>query len=698
MDMDSSQSLSNEIKQYLSILWRWAWLLVLLAANGGGLTYYYSSQQPKIYKATATVLIDNPQATSDLYYSVYFTDRLTQTYSQMIVQQPTLEGVIEELGLDLSVNQLQQTLVVEPIPDTQLLKISIEDTDPNRAATIVNSIGTIFAQTNAEMQASRYSETKNSLEAQMLSMDNQIQQTSQALELLEPEDQTNPQKDILQVQLETYQGIYQEILTRIVEAESETTIQATDAAITSTATIEGRMAFVENKISEISSKIDAMGYFPRGPEYEVLNTQLTAYKQLYQQLVGDFLSSEEGLPTGINTGDGESVESLSKQLEVTAQRILALTEEINATGGGSDGNIERDRLESNLALYRQTYAGLVQSYEEVRLAEIQNTTRVDLVQPASPPSIPIRPNVMQNALLGALVGLIVGVGVAFLLELVDDSIKGPYDIVHRMKLPILGYIPRMDEKADYPITALEPRSPLAESFRSLRTNIQYASIDRPIYSLMITSPTPQDGKSTIAANLGVVLAQGKHRVKLIDVDLRKPHQHRIFNLTNRNGLTDALIQNNYNVNGQFKPTRVENLSIMTTGDLPPNPAELVGSDRMIEFIRSLQNLSDLVLIDTPPVMAVTDPVVLSTKVDGVIIVVRPGLTKLNAAIHTADQLRQVGANILGVVLNDSENKGARYSQYYKGYYYQYGKYYDYIPDSKKKGLDVLRNKIKGKED
>jgi non-specific protein-tyrosine kinase len=206
---------------------------------------------------------------------------------------------------------------------------------------------------------------------------------------------------------------------------------------------------------------------------------------------------------------------------------------------------------------------------------------------------------------------------------------------------------------------------------------------------MITSPTPKDGKSTISANLGVVLAQGKHKVSLIDADLRRPNQHKIFALTNRHGLTDALIQNGSSVNGQFKATRIDNLTVLTTGDLPPNPAELVGSDRMLEFIRGLQSHADLVLMDTPPVMAVTDPVVLSTKVDGVILVVRPGLTKLNAAIHAAEQLRQVGANLLGVVFNDVENKGARYSQYYKGYYYQYGKYYDYTPDEKKGKLNLL---------
>jgi len=687
MDKDSSQSFSIEIMQYLNLLWRWSWLLAVLAILGGGLTYYYSNQQPKVYRTSATVLIDNPQVSSDLYYSVYFSDRMTQTYSQMIVQQPTLDGVIDELGLDISVSRLQGMLNVEAVPDTSLLKISIEDTDPDRAAAILNSIGSVFAQTNSELQASRYRETKNSLQAQMLSMDQQIQETSQALNLLKSDDQTDPQQDILLVQLDTYRGIYQELLKEIVDAQSQTALDETGTITIGGPSIEEQMYQVETKITEISADIEALGWNPKGSEYEILNTKLTAYKTLYAKFVEEMVSNEEGpIETGDDGGANSNspVDILSVQLEVTAKRILELTEELNGKGSSVDGSIDRDRLESNLALYRQTYAGLLQSYEGVRLAEIQNTTSIDLVQPATPPTSPFRPNIMQDTMLGTLVGLMIGVGIAFLIDLMDDTVKGLGDIAQRLGVPVLGYVSRMDDSQGYPITATEPRSPLAEAFRSLRTNIQYASIDRPIYSLMITSPTPKDGKSTIAANLGIVMAQGDYRVTLIDADMRRPFQHKIFNLPNRNGLTDALIRPDIDIKDNLKETTVDNFSILTSGDLPPNPSELIGSDKMLDLIKSFHVNSDLVIIDTPPVMAVTDPVVLSTRVDGVIIIVRPGVTKLAAVIRTVEQLNQVGANILGVVLNDVENKGSRYSQYYKGYYYQYGKYYDYSTDGKKK--------------
>jgi capsular exopolysaccharide synthesis family protein len=684
MEITTTHSFSNEIKQYARLIWLWAWLLTLFAVLGGGLSYFFSIQQPKIFQASATVLIDQPNITND-YYSMITNERLAQTYSQMMVQQPTLDGVIEELDLDISVKELQRNLQVEVVPETQLLKITIEDTNPDRAAEIINTIGIIFAEKNAELEVSRYRDTKDSLEAQMLSTDQQIQETTRDLEDVKNVSGVDSQRDILQVQLETYREIYQGLLKQIVELETQPAVDEPEGFAEGESPVDQQLGAIEDKILEISGQIQDLGW-PRGVEYDLLNTQLSAYQNLYQQLIKDLVLSGDSQNELANIDlldTTPDIDTLSTQLEVTGQRIQELTREINESGGSTGGALERDRLETNLVLYRQTYANLVQSYEQVRLAEIQNTTRVDLVQPAIPPTQPARPDVFQNTLLGVVVGLLLGAGVAFLIEILDDTVKGPGDIAHHLKFPVLGYISQMEEDAKFPITAQEPRSSIAESFRSLRTNIQYASIDRPIYSLMITSPTPQDGKSTVAANLGVVLAQGDHQVIVIDADMRRPFQHRIFDLPNRIGLTDTLIHPDVNVNGNFRTTSVENLSILTTGDLPPNPSEVIGSDKMLEMIRQIEAIADIIVIDTPPVMAVTDPVILSTRVDGVIIIVRPGVTKLSAAIHTADQLKQVGANILGIVLNDVENKGIRYYPYYKGYYDRYNKYDSYSSGEKK---------------
>lgn len=681
MDVTAPQSFSDDIRRYAQIFLHWAWLWVLSAVLFGAITFLVSVRQPKIYKASATALIDQPQVASD-YTGILSDERSALTYSQLMIQRPILEGVIEDLGLSLSVDDLGKSLTVQVIPDTQLLEISVEDTDPQRASQIVNTIGLVFAEENEELQASRYRETKNSLETQMLTMDEQIQETTRALETLKTDTGTDSHHDILQVELNTYRDIYQGLLRQIVTAETQTSMGDKGETSTVESPVEEQLEIIKGKIVEISGEIETLGYFPSGAEYELLKIELLAYQQLYQNLIqGLVFSSGSSGTDGVSIDTGTDIVTLSAQLEGTGERIQDITEEINAVGGSVNGGVERDRLESNLVLYRQAYANLVQSYEQVRLAEIQNTTRVDLVQPAIPPVQPIRPNTLQNSILGLVFGLFLGIGVVYLIEILDDTIKGPGDIHQHLGLPVLGYISHMDEEMNEPVAVQQPRSPAAEAFRSLRTNIQYASIDRPLYSIMVTSPTPQDGKSTITANLGIVLAQGQSQVVMIDADMRRPFLHKIFNLHNRKGLTDTLIHPDLLVNGNLRKTEIENLSILTTGDLPPNPSELIGSDRMVEMVRELEANSDLVLIDTPPVTAVTDPVILSTRVDGVIVVLRPGVTKLAAAIHTVEQLKQVGANLLGVVLNDVENKSNRYYHYYKGYYYNYNKYYEYASES-----------------
>jgi non-specific protein-tyrosine kinase len=686
METGTSQSFSNDIKQYTKILWHWAWLVVVIAILFGCITYYISLRQPKIYQASATLLIDQPQSTTD-YASILANERIAQTYSQMIVQPSTLEGVIQRLELDNSVTDLKKTLQVQVIPETQLLELTLEDTDPQRAADIVNAIVVVFEGRVEELQASRYRETKDSLEAQMMTMDDQIQETTLSLDVLKDTSESGSHQDILQVQLDTYRKIYQAILTQIVQMETQIPQEDDSKIEEAQAVFENQLGNIETKITEITAEIEAMGLFPRGAQYEILKTELAAYQDLYQTLIRDLVSSQNNTSALLDS-DGltseSDIEALTIQLDFAAGRIQELTEEINKLGGSTDGGVERDRLESNLALYRQTYANLVQSYEQVRLAEIQNTSRVDLVQPATKQSLPDQPNVFQNTLLGLVLGLFMGVGAVFLIEILDDSVKGPEDINQHLELPVLGYISHKENKGKYPITALEPRSHIAESYRSLRTNIQYASVDIPLTTIMVTSPTPRDGKTTVIANLGVVLAQGKHQVAIIDADMRIPNQHNVFNLSNNYGLTDALIQSEIHVDGNMRHTEVPNLSVLTSGDLPHNPSELMSSNRMVELIQQLAERVDVILIDTPPVMAVTDPVILSTRVDGVIIVVRPGITKLGTTIHTVEQLRQVGANLLGVVLNDVENKSKRYATSSNGYYYGYGKYDDYISTTKQK--------------
>ncbi len=215
------------------------------------------------------------------------------------------------------------------------------------------------------------------------------------------------------------------------------------------------------------------------------------------------------------------------------------------------------------------------------------------------------------------------------------------------------------------ITITNPKSTISEAFRTLRTNIQFASLDKDIRTLMVTSSGPAEGKSTTIANLAIVMAQSEKRVLLVDADMRKPTVHHIFRVSNRAGLTNVLI-GQFSLEEMVRPTLVDGLDILTSGPIPPNPSELLASKRMSMLMSEMMDQYDMVLFDTPPVIAVTDAQILASQVDGVLLVVFYGKTPKEAALKAKNQLDNVKAKLLGVVLNNKQIKGDNYYYYYYG--------------------------------
>jgi capsular exopolysaccharide synthesis family protein len=340
-----------------------------------------------------------------------------------------------------------------------------------------------------------------------------------------------------------------------------------------------------------------------------------------------------------------SKESLSQELEQLSGLIQETQVKIEALGSSLNNGdrAEQDQLEANLAQYRQSYTNLLQSFETLRVAEAQTVSNVVQVEPATPPVTPVRPRTMMNTLLAAIVGGMIAVG---LIGKLDDE-GGPH-------------------------AAANPRSPITEAFRKLRSNIEFSGVGRPIHSLLVTSPGPGEGKSTVATNLAVVIAQGGKQVVLLDADLRKPRVHHIMHITNRIGLSDLFVRAPLTFDGTVRMWRTEKLALITSGGLPPNPAELLGSERMAEILEKLSERADLVVIDTPPMSAVTDAVLLAARVDAVLLVLEPGTTPMGAAEHALEQLKLAGANVIGFVMNNVDlQHGGYYSGYYSGYYEYY---------------------------
>lgn len=346
-----------------------------------------------------------------------------------------------------------------------------------------------------------------------------------------------------------------------------------------------------------------------------------------------------------------------------------------------------EQLNTTLNLYQQIYLSSISSLEALRLAKAQNTPAVVQVEKATKPTVPVSPKPMQTAMLAGLIGLLITAGIAFLVEFLDDTIKTPDDVKNTLDTSVIGFIGDLHKSADESLgmyVAKQPRSPVSEAFRSIRTNLDYSSVDNPVRVILVTSPGESEGKSTIASNLAIVEAQSGKSVLLVDADMRRPKGHVMFNKPNRMGLSE-IITGKLSIEEAVKSVeQINNLSIITCGNIPPNPSELLGSNKMAQIINEFRNAYDFIVVDSPP-MLVSDAAILSTKVDGVIFVVIPGQTRVIAASRPMDELKQIGANILGVVVNRiPKNRGYYYGGY--NYYSPYqSKSYHYYSGSTSEG-------------
>jgi capsular exopolysaccharide synthesis family protein len=295
------------------------------------------------------------------------------------------------------------------------------------------------------------------------------------------------------------------------------------------------------------------------------------------------------------------------------------------------------------------------------------------VTQAAAPTSPIRPTPVRSAGVATIVGLILGVGLAFLFEYLDDSIKGREDMERAVGgLPVLGLVPLVanwkDRRRPMVVSIAEPKSSAAEAYRALRTSVQFMGLDRPLRIVQMTSPAASEGKSTTLANLAVALAQAGERVVMVDCDLRRPRIHHFFGLSNDVGFTSVLVGDNPLSSALQTVEGQDRLRLLASGPIPPNPSELLSGRRAAEIFSALQSESDIVLVDCPPVLPVTDATVLAGRVNATLLVATAGTTSRSALQHAYASLRQVDAPIIGTVLNGITSEGG----YGFGYRYQYG--------------------------
>ncbi|MFN8533110.1 MAG: polysaccharide biosynthesis tyrosine autokinase [Dehalococcoidia bacterium] len=359
----------------------------------------------------------------------------------------------------------------------------------------------------------------------------------------------------------------------------------------------------------------------------------------------------------------------------------ALRGRTNVVGTADNLAIQIDFDDPNPLVSQRVARALAQKFVEehqrrMLAVEPRDKIEIDIFDDPQPGALS-RPRTSTNTIAGGVLGLLIGIVTVFFLEYLDDTLKGQESVDRFVKLPTVGTIPRIagpgtsaaagrlfargssGGAAVMPSTGgvgrlinhRNPKSPVAEAYRQLRTNIQFASLDKPLKTILFTSAGPQEGKSTTLANLAIAIAQTGSRVIAVDCDLRRPTLHQLFGVKNAAGLTSLMVAPTLD-DLHTQETEVPNLLVLPTGPIPPNPSELLGSRRMAEIIERLGTEADYVLFDTPPVAAVTDAAVLSTRVDGVLIVVMANKTKRELAQKAKAALEKVGANVIGVVLNN----------------------------------------------
>jgi non-specific protein-tyrosine kinase len=366
---------------------------------------------------------------------------------------------------------------------------------------------------------------------------------------------------------------------------------------------------------------------------------------------------------------GQFVQSQLDELEQRIQTSQARMEELRVEMAAALSARKIQELQTEINTLEELISSWQTNYSELlNFLEGGNSPNyLTIIEPAQLPQAPISPNVVLNVLLAAAVGFGLAFATAILLEYIDNTIRSTDDLNEGLGLMVLGSIAKISRKAsrDNLITSADRFSPTAEAFRRMRNNLQFMAVDQPIKSILVTSPDPNVGKSTIAANLAVVVAQANLTTIIVDADLRRPTLHKFFGIPNAGGLTNLLHSPMLEINGELRDTEIDNLRVITSGPLPSNPSELLGSRQMASLLQCLEQMADVVIFDSAPILAVADTAALASQVDGVILVIRAGRTRRDAVRLVIKSLLHVRAKIIGGVLNGVINK------YHADYYYHY---------------------------
>lgn len=569
------------------------------------------------------------------------------------------------------IDRFLDDLSVEAVRFSRLVDVSYRSFDPVLASRIANALADAYIEQSLELRSNTTKEASEFLVEQLAEQRKKLEASEQALQAyrertgsISLEDRQNV---VVQRLADLNAAVTKANTTRIQKEAAHNQVRAaldnpaaidTVPAILSNTFVQqqkSELAQLQRQRAQLSEKLG-----PNHPDMVKVNTAIQIAETRLQAEVAQIVQAMR------NDYEAALAEERTLASELNRQKVEA--QSLNRA------SIDYGSLQRDAAANRQMFEALLKRTQETGVSEEIKTGNIRVVDRAETPTAPISPNIFTNLLIALLGGLTLAVGLAFSLEYADDRIKNPDELKKHLGLPFLGMVPALADKTTTPIIGSGFVSNMfTESFRSIRTNVLFSSTDEGGRLVVVTSSAPGEGKTVVSANLAVALAHAGHRVLLLDADMRKPRAHEMFSAPPAPGLSNLLV-GNAKASEVIQETGTPGLWLMPAGTLPPNPAELLGSKRFKEFSTFLLQHFDWLIIDTPPVMAVTDAALVANLAHGVLFVVGAEMTSRRVASRAVEQLEYGQAKFLGAVLNrvDLEHNAYYYSRYYRP---DYGGYY-----------------------
>lgn len=718
---------------HLRILLRRKWLIVLTFVSFLGAAIGFSLIATPVYEAATTIMIEKEGGMEDHIFSVSTLMKkevAIKTQVEILKSRTLAEGVIDDVlsspyreafqdmmagknGVIPTKKQmaksLQSNLNVTPIRDTDIIEVKVTAKDPQMAALLANTFADQYQQHSLQMSRGEISEVREFLQKQLEIVQDSLRLAEEDLKNYMQEEEVSalPEETAeLVKQLATFESMFNEAKIdleanqkRLDHMKKQLSQQKSQLLEEITQTATPMIAKLREEITELESmraEYVAQGVEESHPKMQQILTRIEETKTNLIEETNKLVSRELTLKDPLSYSQelvGKilameiEIQSLSAKADALQSIVHRYSQRMNML---PEKSLKLARLQRSTNVGENIFLMLKEKHEEARIKEAGQIGNVRIVDKAIPPEEPIRPKKRLNLLFGAFLGLVLGAGFAFFFESLDTSIKSIEDIEDQ-GLGILGYVPKIkrnrvkrSEKGQSLssdkdvrkvesnlITHFAPKSPVSEAYRTFRTNIQFTNLDSSPQTILVTSPGPGEGKSTTVANLAIAFAQMGTKTLLMDTDFRRPILHSILGLEKEIGITNYLV-GKAPLELVIKKTGIQNLDIITCGVIPPNPSELLASEKMKAFLEQLKAKYQMILFDTPPVIAVTDAAVLSLLLDGVVLVASARQTSQQALTRAKTLLENVKAKIMGVVLNKVEAKSTYGSYYYYYYYHYYG--------------------------